>query len=285
MRIEVSPRAATILYRLLVMVDADLPFLVPANVCRAVIDTFHAARRNFVLVDIDAATLSISAAACTSILQRQRCAGVLYVHPYGSARSAEPLFGAVRAVQSGLITIDDRCLCRPDVEPGEVGADVTLFSTGRSKDVDLGGGGYAFLREHVPVASGALPDWLSGDVTSWEVYRGRIIEALRTVDDHKERLNAIYTADVPAESQLAPEFQRWRFNVAVEDPDALVESIFAAGLFASRHYPVVTPPADAPVAAGLHSRIVNLFNDLQFDEVRAHAVAAVVTQHVARRPR
>lgn len=77
---------------------------------------------------------------------------MLYVRTYGVENDREPLFQALKQRQPHLLVIDDKCLCHPDFDGERLcpHADVTLFSTGRAKPVDLGFGGFAHCREGVP---------------------------------------------------------------------------------------------------------------------------------------
>lgn len=255
-----APRACAILHDLLQ--GDDRPFLIPANICAVVPETFEKAGRAFELVDIQEDTLEIDPEAC---LDRLPAGGLLFVRPYGRDRDVDPFFRALKEAQPDLLLIDDKCLCRPDCEGLGISqwADATLFSTGYAKHVDLGYGGFAHME---------------GKQTPWEEHRRLVEEELPRADEHKARLNSIYSA-LPPEIQLPPEFQGWRFNLRVPEPDRLVESLFAAGLFASRHYP---PLAEGfPVAERLHGEIVNLFNDRYFDEERAERAVSVVLRHLA----
>jgi hypothetical protein len=267
-----APRACAILHSLLR--EEERPFLVPANICSVVPDTFREAGRAVELVDIEETTLEIDPEACLDRARREPVGGILFVRPYGHDRDVDPFFQALKELQPDMLLIDDKCLCRPDCEGLGISpwADATLFSTGYAKHVDLGYGGFAHLKAHLK-EGGQLPE------PSWEEHRRRIEEELRRADNHKRCLNAIYADALPPEIQMDPGFQSWRFNIRVPEPDRLVESLFAAGLFASRHYPPLGGPS--PVAERLHGEVVNLFNDRYFDEERAERAARLVLRHLA----
>jgi hypothetical protein len=264
-----APRACSILYGLLR--EEERPFLIPANICSVVPETFLEAGRAFELVDVEEPTLEIDPEACLDRLEREPVGGILFVRPYGRERDVDPFFRALKELQPDLLLIDDKCLCRPDCEGLGISswADATLFSTGYAKHVDLGYGGFAHLQE-----GGRIPE------PSWEKHRRRTEEELVRADEHKRRLNAIYSAALPREIQMDPGFQSWRFNVRVPEPDRLVESLFAAGLFASRHYASLEE-GRFPIAERLHGEVVNLFNDRYFDEERAESAARLVLRHLA----
>lgn len=297
--IAFEARACSVLYNLLLSLEDERPFLLPANVCPVVPATFRQAGRPFELVDIDAGDLCLSRDLCLARISADRpgFAGVLYVRSYGVENDPEPFFQALAELRPDLLVIDDKCLCRPDCDGERLSprADVTLFSTGYAKHVDLGVGGFAHLREGVPYRRHRDrppegEDWLdlSPPALSWEAYRETVLAALREADGHKRRLNAAYAGALPPEIQLPSRFQGWRFNLAVPEPDALVERLFAAGLFASRHYPPLEEePGEGsfPAAERLHRRIVNLFNDRYFDEEQARRATGVVLEHLWERTR
>ncbi|HSK80484.1 MAG TPA: hypothetical protein VLQ45_28785 [Thermoanaerobaculia bacterium] len=316
--IAFEARACSVLYNLLLAGDgAGRPFLLPANVCPVVPLTFRKAGRPFELVDVSGPDLAMDEARCLERIGRDRggIAGLLFVRTYGAVGDAAPLFRAAKELAPDLLVIDDRCLCRPDPDCGgrTPGADVTLWSTGYAKHVDVGFGGFAHLSPGVPYRQqagaysapaleeierrvkkavargvpfdGGGEDWLelAPPEVSWPAYRSGLLAALPEIDEHKRRLNAIYTELLPVEVCLPERFQEWRFNVLVPEPDELVARLFAAGLFASRHYASlggVFSPGSFPGAEALHRRVVNLFNDRSFDEERARLAAGLVLEHL-----
>lgn len=276
-------RAAAILYNLLRTRADERPYLLPANVCPIVPDTLAAAGQAFELADITEPWLEIDPTRCAERLRQRSYAGLIFVHPYGSERDGRPAFAELRAIQPDLFIIDDRCLCRPDTEGTTVSplADVTLFSTGRVKYADLGGGGFAHIAGPYARFDAPVPEWLDlrAPDEPWEAYKRRADEAAVAADRQKAELNAIYTALLPREAQFRPELQQWRFNIRVPDPDRLIASIFEEGLFASRHYPSLGGES-FPVASRIHGQIVNLFNDRHFDDQRARRIVEVVLRHL-----
>jgi len=276
-------RAAGILYNLLRARDDRRTLLLPGNVCSIVPETLRAANQPFALVDIAEPHLHMDAEQCLARAREEDVGGVLYVRTYGNDADPGPFFTAIRGIRDDLLLIDDKCLCRPDVDGASVSplADVTLFSTGRVKYVDLGHGGFAHLREGVAYRRFEGPGWLelSGPDMTWTRYRAHLLEEAVAADAQKEALNAVYAGALPAEVQLPAELQRWRFNIRVQEPDRLIETIFASGLFASRHY---AAGPGCPVAERLHAEVVNLFNDRYFDAGRARQITRLVNRHLER---
>src|SRR3546814_8531230 len=101
--------------------------------------------------------------------------------------------------------------------------------------------------------------------------------------ESKRVINAAYLDTIPEEACLPAAYQHWRFNVIVENATALVDRLFQAGLFASRHYRDLAPVLDrtpCPSASRVASAIVNLFNDRYYSEDMAARTAQVVREHV-----
>jgi hypothetical protein len=269
-------RAAHVLYNLLRARADARPFLLPANACAILPETFAAARQPIDLVDIAEPWLEMDAAACAARLRAAHggYAGLLFIHPYGSERDATPLFAELKAIQPDLFVVDDKCLCRPDCDGASLSplADVTLFSTGHTKYADLGEGGFAHAAPSVAYARHPPAPELP-----WDEYRRRVAGATRAADAQKDALNAIYERLLPADIRFPAALQRWRFNIHVPEAERLIEDVFASGLFASRHY---APLGDFPVTARVHATIVNLFNDRHFDAERARRISELVLRHV-----
>jgi hypothetical protein len=313
--IVLESRASVVLTRLLAGLDTRGVVLLPSNVCTAVPLACMAAGHGVEFVDIDPRTLEIDLADCEDRIRRdpQRHAALVFVRPYGALRDRAAQFARLRDVSPRLLVVDDRCLCPPACEAGS-GADAVLYSTGARKHLDLGSGGYGLLGEGVryagagEVAAGARADadmfalvreavaagttlaaveWDWPDATPSGVglaaYFDDIRAALPAVAAGKQRLNAVYAASVPAGACLPDAYQHWRFNVIVHAPGALVQRLFDAGLFASRHYPDLSPllgGAACPVAQRLAAHVVNLFNDRYYTEAMAMRTAELVRDHV-----
>lgn len=209
------------------------------------------------------------------------------------------------------MVVDDRCLCVPDFE-GNPSADVTLYSTGYAKIVDLGFGGYAFIKDEVFYKPARLTfnenhhariedtykkavqdrtrytyhdcDWLDTNesLPGWNEYCQQIEDNLQVSLAQRERLNKIYSSVLPLEMQLPQGFQMWRFNIRVGNKPRILKAIFDAGLFASSHYVSLTgimTDGTAPEADRLAGEAINLFNDHHFDPQRAGWICEVILEH------
>jgi hypothetical protein len=309
-RVVQAPRAASILFNLLRSRPDARPWLIPANVCPIVPVTYAKAGVPFELVDVDPDTLHLDLERAAGRIQRGRFGGLLYVHTYGEPSTPRQFFEHVKGLDPELLVVDDRCLCSPDLdEPPPSGADVVLYSSGYGKQVDLGAGGYAFLRDNVEYRLVSLPfdaasyqalersykasiherspftyrdsDWLQTDSSPvpWGYYRQQVADELNRWRAHRARLRQIYTQTLPLELQLPEPYQSWRFNVRLKDRPRVVSAIFSAGLFASHHYASLTGimgPGKSPHAECLADEVVNLFIDRHFTEDQATRTAALI---------
>ncbi len=201
MRTVFERRASTILFRLATATQQKGGlFLLPANVCPVVPLALLAANRDFEFIDLDPQTLCMD----QSLLHRRLVAGrqpsvsgVIFVRTYGIDHDATQFFRALREARPKLLIVDDRCVCRPEPDATvlpEEGADVLLFSTGSSKQVDLGFGGFAHLGDAVPYADGAHHEYDPGDLEFiTTVYKKHILQetslyGLNDPEETKRRL-------------------------------------------------------------------------------------------------
>jgi hypothetical protein len=292
--IVLARRASAILYNVLQARADQRPFLLPANVCSVVPETFVAAALAFELIDIDESSLAIAQETCLARLRTRPggYAGVLFVRPYGAEHDPGPFFESLKAIQPDLCIIDDKCLCRPDPAGRAISprADVTLFSTGHAKYADLDGGGFAYVNDSVAYGNAGksfVEDWLDlrPPEMTWGDYQQSILDASVAADEQKNVLNELYSRLLPPEIQLPAEFQKWRFNIRIPAADDFIASAFSSGLFASRHYATLGDAfggGSFPAAEGLHANVVNLFNDRYFDQTRARRITELVLDHLQR---
>ena len=315
-----AQRAAAILYNILVGQYDDRPFILPANVCPVVPLIFLKAGRTFELVDISPSSYCLDDQAVLEKVKQNPngYSGILFVRTYGIAAHPNRLFTRIKELSPALLVVDDKCLCVPEVKDAkESAADLELFSTGYSKYVDLGWGGFAYADEGFPYeprpaaydkraldsvtakVKAALrtrtafeyedSDWLdlSTPKTTLDEYLARVTSELPTVTRHKERVNAVYRCNLPGEIELVDDGDIWRYNILVREKGRLLEAIFAAGVFASSHYASlggVFGDGRFKNAEDLHYRVVNLFNDFHFTEENALRVSRIVRDHVQSLP-
>jgi len=311
MKIIQAPRASTILYNLLTTRADARPWLLPANICPIVPITFLKARIPFEFADISAATLHIDLEQAEARIKTRRFGGLLYAHTYGESSTPRDFFDSVKHLAPELVLVDDRCLCIPDFEI-DTPADLTLYSTGYAKIVDLNFGGYAFAQddlkyrqsylsfdpqEHVKLEASYKEavqtrqafiyhdsDWLETDapMPAWYDYRQKIENGLKDSLAHRAALNDAYRKLLPHEIQLPQAYQIWRYNIRVKNSARVLKAIFESGLFASSHYASlagIMVEGRAPQAETLANHVINLFNDHHFDLQKVEKICEVILEN------
>jgi len=311
MRIVQAPRACAILYHILASQKEGKPWLLPANICPIVPITFLKARLPFEFVDVSAETLHMDLGQAEDRIKQHKLGGLLYAHTYGEPSTPTDFFNEIKSLNPELLIVDDRCLCIPEFD-AQSSADVTLYSTGYAKIVDLQFGGYALLENDLTSQTRSLTfnaadhaeieraykkavkertrfiyndmDWLETDtyLPEWEDYRLQIESGLKESLARRARLNEIYASRLPLELQLPQEYQMWRFNIRVKNKSKVMQAIFEAGLFASSHYASLTgimAEGSAPHADTLADEVINLFNDHHFDVDMAAQICDLILEN------
>ena len=306
----VGKRALSVLYSFLVhQCRPGDWFILPVNICPSVYWCFVKARIRVVFCDIDNESLCIDLVKARTLARGCNIRGLLFNHTYGCPFYPEKEILEFRRENDDCLIVDDRCLCIPEVHQDRVNtdsSDLTLFSTGYAKCVDLGYGGYGFLsararrtelialpyleddeklieakfKERGMLSQGEIfrMQWLDGavdfDVDSY--LRSVLAKTVESVE-HKNKLNAIYYQKLSGVRMLDADYNIWRFNILVESPERLVDSLFEQGLFASRHYNLLEGPGGRfPVADALSKSVVNLFNDRYFTEEQALRCSKII---------
>ena len=315
MQIVQAPRASAVLYNLLIDREDRRPWLLPANICPIVPITFLKAKVPFEFVDISVQTLHMDLDQVAARIKTRKFAGLLYAHTYGEPSTPNGFLSELKRLDESILLVDDRCLCIPDMNPDVSNrADVQLYSTGYAKIVELGFGGYAFLKDNVAYGPVHLPfdprnhdqiekdykravenrvafeykdsNWLETDASlpSWNDYCQQLEIELKHSLAQRARLNAIYASHLPVEIQLPEEYQQWRFNIKVGNRAKVMSAIFAAGLFASSHYASlagIMADGQCPQAEILGSEMINLFNDRHFDQEKALQICEIILENLS----
>lgn len=274
MKIVSSHRASRVLYNFLKsnFDGCSLPWLLPANICDCVPETFDAAGVKYEYVDISAETWCIDFAQVMDNISNY--SGVLYVHTYGVEETPLAIFAEIKRRNPQICIIDDRCLCMPRFSNNNAIVDVELYSLGAKKQVSCGGG-YSLINKGICLKQEVSADsFLFGD--EWVFDEQKIKLKYIEIMTHKMNINAIYRQLLPNDIQMHDAFQKWRFNILVENRDEILKAIFDAGLFASAHYKPQTP--NMPNAAYLHQHVINLFEDEYISIEQAKAICKIVNE-------
>lgn len=303
MRTISAHRACGLLYRFVRQYPGV--YLVPANVCPVVPLTLCAAGISFEFVDIDEHTLCANKDICIERLYKPGYAGVIYVRTYGFMKDEDDFFDKIHLL--GKKVVDDRCLCLPEIIPNDLKADMTLYSTGYAKCVDLGGGAFAHLQDGIflldcelefngvdiekyykPLLAekrhfDEIPNgWLDISLDYSDDYFETIENKLPEILKQKNRINSIYKDLLPNMWQIGECFNGWRFQLYVENKTKILQSIFKQGLFASSHYQpssMLFTDDCFPIADSLYNHVINLFNDQYITEDRAVRVAKIIVEN------
>jgi len=304
-------RASAILCGFLQNGKFNSPFLLPANVCPVVPLSFLKAGVDFEFVDIDE-THAMSKCIVLEKIGSGKYSGIVFVHAYGRHIDNSSFYNVIKQERPDFCIIDDRCLCQPDLS-GEQSSniDLTLFSTGYAKYVELSFGGYAVsnltrafsnnydyseedetkqqiyikecLRNGEQYNLPADYPWLDGSKLQMtqEQYFAVIRNKLSLVKEQKERINNIYREELPKSIQWGEEYENWRFMISVEKRDELLTAIFKNELFAGTNFPSVSwmfKKQHSEIAETEARQIINLFNDFRVNEVFAHRICKIINE-------
>lgn len=270
-RLVTSYRGCRILYNFLISNKNVItkPFLIPVNVCESVVKTFDEVGIDYKYVDIDLETLCMDKKIILELIND--ISGILYVHTYGIETNFDDLFIQLKFFNPNLLVIDDKCLCEPLFNEPQI-ADLTLYSLGSKKQVKIGVGAYAFVNNvSYTEISINTPSFLLNE--DWIVDENLVYIKLLESREIRKSLNQLYKDSLPREIQLPDEYQNWRFNILVENRDAILKEIFNKGLFASAHYKSL---CSMPNADFISSRIVNLFNDSYFNVKKVQECCKII---------
>jgi len=305
-------RACTILYNFLLSNNSPFPYLLPANICPVVPITFLKAGQPFQFVDIDPKTFCLDEMATLNLIRNRKIGGVLLVHTYGELTSHSDFFSKLKEIDPKISIIDDRCLCEPDFSvPDLKDIDLIIFSTGYGKFVDVGSGGFGWLKpgisyepSHIPFSKSDLArleegyksniqnrsvfqyhdsDWLdtrSGH-RDFQSYSIKVQDALDDIRLKKTQINLIYRDLLPEQIQLPEIYNHWRFNIQVPNKTEVLHALFENHLFASTHYQSlggIMAKGHFPFAESLHGHIINLFNDQHYSSEQAQRTAWIINQ-------
>lgn len=328
MNLLYEPRASTILYNILsapppfcisdkskTAAGKLRPFLLPANIHPMVPLVLYKAGVSFEFLDLSAITLHIDLELAFERLQTGQYGGVIYSHTYGETSTPAGFFSAAKALDPSLLLVDDRCLCPPDAQPDlEMAADVTLYSTGPGKIVDLDFGGYAFVQDSVIYQQSQLdfqPEalekleadyqaamlgrqpyvyndsaWLQTErpMPQWKDYFRAMADVHLLTMRQRMALNAIYAAGLPGEIQFAENYQLWRFNLQVDGrQQRILDALLQEGIPATTNHPSlagVMAPGVAPVAEKLAGTVINLYNNHHLTPELAEKACGIICQNL-----
>jgi dTDP-4-amino-4,6-dideoxygalactose transaminase len=306
-------RATNIIYKLLRSNFYNNFFLLPANICSSIPLAFITANVKFLLIDIDPYSLAIDHEKVEFYSKIEACHGVIYVRPYGNLENVEDFFRILKKNNSNFLIIDDRCLSIPVTNEVESVADIILYSTGKSKILDLGYGGFAYVNSDISYNSQKLkyykshevkndhivrnhlqnrtelkiiyPNWLE-DFThdvSLSNYHQEINNKIKNAISHKQLINEIYSFYLNDFNILNAKFSLWRFNLLVNNKNKILSTLLRNDIPVSSHYQPLTDIFSGKVAKNathLFSHVVNLFNDYRISEQVALKITRLIKESI-----
>jgi dTDP-4-amino-4,6-dideoxygalactose transaminase len=272
MKLVTANRANKILYNFIQANKITGKVLLPVNICTDVVATLQYAGLELEFVDIQADNLCIDQEAVLSLAKEASM--LLFVHTYGVENDFYDFFQKIKEVHAGIVIVDDKCLCMPDLHVEESPADLVLYSTGAKKMVDLGGGAIGYVADQwkydeIKVESN---EYLTNEM--WLLDTKQLYMKMDAMIAHKEKLNAVYRKMLPSAIQLPDAYQHWRFNVLTDKKDEILKALFAEGLFASSHYKSLSD--DCVIAQNLHEHVLNLFNDQYYNKEQAIRTCEII---------
>lgn len=272
MKLVTAYRANKILYNFIKVNNIKGKVILPANICTDVVNILRYAELELEFVDVQADNLCIDQDSVLSLAKEG--AMLLFVHTYGVETNFYDFFQNVREINAGIVIVDDKCLCMPDLHVEESPADLVLYSTGAKKMVDLGGGGIGFIADQWEYNEIEVEpnDYLNNE--KWLLDTNQLYIKMDAMISHKEKLNAIYRDMLPVTIQLPAQYQHWRFNIITDKRAKIRKALFSEGLFASNHYQ--SHSLDCAIASNLHDCVINLFNDQYYTEEQAVKTCEII---------
>lgn len=277
-------RASTVLYKVLNAIE-NKKFLLPLNICPIVPDTLMRANKEFEFIDISLDTLCMNQDKALKKIQNDNSIdGVLFVKTFGIEFNIQPFYKKIKEINKDVFIIDDMCLCAPkfDYDLENSYADMSLFSSGYSKYIDIGYGGYGFIE-----GKKFIKNFQDTSKSRYFLkYKKIITDRIKPTKMHKDELNNIYKAGIPRQYHLGDEFVNWRFSFLAENKDEILQAISnEEDLFASSHYSQIDYEySDHPIQNSnvnkIHKNIINLFNDFRFTREQAFLASEIVKQYI-----
>jgi len=312
----IENRASLILYNILKSIKPDYTFIIPANICPIVPATFLKAKVKFIFVDISLETLCIDLSLVRNAIVALENPGFLYVRNMGIEHDVNEEFSSLKELNKNLIIIDDRCQSKItfDVNDFCKSADVTLFSTGYAKYLDLGFGGLGYINtDKIEYIESTLyfceddlvsltnsfrrsiqsqttfnycdSNWLNSEKIPllFEDYKDLILKKNKEIQIHKEKINRIYSKYIDERNipKYTFDLKTWRFNIFCYNKDEVLEQLFARGYFASSHYPTRSHLFGGERAQNsdlVHKKLINLFNNEKISEEMAFEISNIINQ-------
>ena len=306
----IGKRASSVLYRWLLSNHISGKVLIPANICESVPATYKKAGCEIVFGDIMAGTWIMEEQQIRECMNKQDIQLIHLNHTYGvDGTSVRDTIKFIKDAFPDIVLVEDCCLGVPLLEkPSKELVDVKLYSTGHTKVVNIGWGGFAYIQDkwnyeditemyckqdeilfdnHVKYChkENCKADW-SVFGSHWidfqidmdkDSYFECLKEQLKKVKKHKNKLNEVYR-NIPG--SMPEGYHNWRYQLLVENQKECMEALFQNGLFCSNHYMSLGNGYFDKYSAincdYLYRHVINLFNDFCYTEEQAILTARIL---------
>ena len=313
MHLAFNIRATSILYSFLLQNKGEGLWIIPVNSCHLIPACFIKANCPFEFVDVEKNSLSIDENEVINRLTKTplKYSGILIVRNYGEERPQNSFFNRIKKSAPHVKIIDDACLSYPNfnLEISDL-VDLELYSTGYSKPLDIGYGGFAKLHTKDHLASVVnlnfdensliemnkyytkscnsltlaedfffKSDWLNFKIIRKDNYIEKVKSSLTKAISHKNRLNKIYDEFIMTKFKEGRLSTNWRYNIRCDNPSYVLKKINEKGLFASQHYYPLNKlfgKGSCPIWEKTYSTILNLFNDFRFNDKNAKECSRII---------
>lgn len=291
----IDSRASAILYRFLSVQTKQKTIILPVNICPIVPAVIKHAGFPIEYVDINKNDLCPDENIIYQKIKAlpEKYSGILYNYTYGIDINKELFYKLLKENFPNLWIIEDKCSNLPNKHCSKF-ADLTIFSTGYAKQIDLGKGGFGIITKDINLdntykekfeiltANGKqylietqVPPFMQ------EQYFELISTQIKIIQPQKNSLNNIYRDNLPVEIQMENKFNNWRFNIMVKNKSEILYHLFANNLFASSHFePLSSNKTDFPVAFNLHNQVINLFNDSYYTTDQAFKTCEIINKYL-----
>jgi dTDP-4-amino-4,6-dideoxygalactose transaminase len=283
-------------------------FILPANICPVVPLVFYKNKIKTKFIDIDNKTLNICKDEVFSEIENS--SGILWNHTFGKETDQKKFFLDLKKKKENFLIIDDKCLCIPTTKlTKKIYSDLEIYSTGYAKYCDLGYGGYGISNEKIKffktnyskqtshnlkqkieksifkkkILRNTETNWLKNKkIYKTDFYLAKIESLLNRINIHKKKINNIYKTNLPNEIILDQNTNVWRFNILIKKKEILLKEIFNNNLFASTHFYSSSKLFKNERKKNtdiLYKNVINLFNDLRFNESKALKISEIINTH------
>lgn len=153
MKLIVADRASSIIYNIVAKTNNENKYwLLPTNVCHTVPAAIIKGGGKIKFFDVSPISYCMNEEKVLNFVMKNKelVAGIIYVKTYGIELSIKDFYLQIKGISKSILVIDDKCLCIPHINLSDeyTEADATIYSTGYSKFIDIGKGGYGILTDN-----------------------------------------------------------------------------------------------------------------------------------------